>query len=214
MLRTFLYSRTVLILLFWINALGTVYGYYWYKKQLLFTYETMERWLLPFVPDSPTASLFFTLSLAFILYDRGDGLSRVKVGGGRVRAAVRGFVDAFAFITSIKYGIWAVAMILAGGLQGDSIVWEEWMLVVSHLGMAAEALVYAPLLRFGPAAIAAVSAWTLLNDYLDYNKGIFPWLPRELMDDLPAIERFTVALSLVCIAAAWGVFAVFRRRTK
>lgn len=209
MFITLLYSRRMLILLFWINALGTVYGYYWYKNQLIHTYFTMDRWLLPFVPDSPTASLFFSLSLLFILYDR----KTERTGGGRGRAALRAFVDAFAVITSIKYGIWAVAMIIAGGLQGDPIVWQEWMLVVSHLGMAAEVLVYAPLLRFGPAAIAAVSAWTLCNDYLDYHKGIFPWLPDELLDDLPGIERFTVALSLVSIATAAGIYAVNRRGT-
>ena len=32
--------------------------------------------------------------------------------------AIRGFIEAFALITSFKYGIWAVTMIWAGAWQG------------------------------------------------------------------------------------------------
>ena len=208
MIAALLYSRPVLLILLWVNALGTVYGYYWYKNQLVHTYETMDRWLLPFVPDSPTASLFFTFSLLFMLYGNRIGGS----AAGRALLAARGFVDAFALITSVKYGIWAVAMIAAGGWQGDEIVWQEWMLIVSHLGMAAEAFVYAPLMRFGAAAAASAAVWTLANDYFDYPLGVFPWLPQELLDDLPAIERFTVVLSLASAAAAFGILAAKRKR--
>lgn len=47
-------SRPVVSLLLLVNAAGTVYGYYWYRYQLA---ETPPLFL-PFVPDSPTASLF------------------------------------------------------------------------------------------------------------------------------------------------------------
>ncbi|MET0960494.1 MAG: DUF1405 domain-containing protein, partial [Psychrobacillus psychrotolerans] len=46
-------------LLFIVNLFGTIYGYYWYKGQLS---QTETKFLL-FVPDSPTASLFFTIAL-------------------------------------------------------------------------------------------------------------------------------------------------------
>ena len=124
----FFFSKLMLWLLFITNAAGSVYGYMWYGNQLRHTYETMDRWLLPFVPDSLTASLFFTFSLLFIIIDRSyaEGMEHSRTYKG-----IRAFVDAFAVVTLIKYGIWAVSMIFAGGIQGDPIVWKEWMLVVS-----------------------------------------------------------------------------------
>lgn len=208
MLKLLFYSKQMQWLLFWVNLAGTVYGYIWYGRQLQYTYETLDKWLLPFVPDSPTASLFFTLSLLFMIVESSRRSQRPRGAGWRV---TRSFVDAFAVITSLKYGIWAVVMIAAGAVQGDPLVWQEWMLVASHLGMAAQVLVYAGGLRYGGAAVAAVACWTLFNDYLDYYRGIFPWLPSVLHDDLKLIERFTFGLSAVCIAAAWLLSRYFRR---
>lgn len=209
MLKALFFSKAMLWLLFWINAAGTVYGYMWYANQLKHTYETMDLWLLPFVPDSPTASLFFTVSLLFMIAERSNGAHWLN---GAVWRGVRGFIDAFAVITSLKYGIWAVAMIVAGASQGDVIVWQEWMLIGSHLGMAAQVIVYAGWLRYGRIAIAAVAVWTLVNDYLDYHRGIFPWLPSVLHDDLHIIEWFTIGLSLACVAAAWALHRAYRHR--
>ena len=48
-------NRSFLWLLLIINVFGTIYGYVWYKWQLVET----PTIFLPFVPDSPTASLFF-----------------------------------------------------------------------------------------------------------------------------------------------------------
>lgn len=51
-------NRGIIWLLFIVNFLGTIYGYIWYGNQLEFTAANYPHWLLPFVPDSPTASLF------------------------------------------------------------------------------------------------------------------------------------------------------------
>jgi len=51
--------RSFLTLLFLINLLGTIYGYIWYGSQLSRT----EPIFLIFVPDSPTASLFFSIAV-------------------------------------------------------------------------------------------------------------------------------------------------------
>jgi uncharacterized membrane protein YpjA len=152
------------------------------------------------VPDSPTASLFFTLALMYLLR-WGEGAR----GGGARRV-----VEAFAVVTSVKYGVWAVWMIVTGYVQGDAAQWQEFMLIASHLGMAAEALLYARFFTYGWPALAAVAVWTLLNDAIDYGIGTFPWLPRELYDDLGWIAVFTVALSLASLAAAWAVRDLFR----
>jgi uncharacterized membrane protein YpjA len=205
----FFFSKPMLWLLFITNAAGTVYGYIWYGNQLRLTYETMDRWLLPFVPDSPTASLFFTLSLLFIIIDRSIARGTVHL---HMYKGIRAFVDAFAVITSIKYGIWAVAMIAAGGAQGDIIVWQEWMLVVSHLGMALQVILFSRYMRFGQVSIVLVAIWVFINDYLDYHRMIYPWLPNILEDDLFAIEVFTVFLSLCGLLTANVIYKLRKKR--
>lgn len=52
-------NRSFMTLLLIINIVGTIYGYYWYGWQL----KETPAIFLPFVPDSPTASLFFVLVL-------------------------------------------------------------------------------------------------------------------------------------------------------
>jgi uncharacterized membrane protein YpjA len=208
--ENFFFSKAMLWLVFITNAGGTVYGYMWYGNQLQLTYDTMNRWLLPFVPDSPTASLFFTLSLLFIIIDRSLIPSTVH---SRLYRAIRAFVDAFAVVTSIKYGIWAVSMIAAGGYQGDPIVWMEWMLVVSHLGMALEVILFSRYLRFGRISIALVALWVLLNDYLDYHSLIYPWLPQILEDDLTLIEVYTVFLSVCGLFTASVMYKLRKNKS-
>lgn len=61
--------------------------------------------LSSFVPDSPTASLFFTWFLLILLLRRAND----KDTGRKPSGGLRSFVEAFAVITSFKYGIWAVA---------------------------------------------------------------------------------------------------------
>ena len=56
-------NRSFLWLLLIINVFGTIYGYIWYNWQLVET----PAIFLPFVPDSPTASLFFVFVLAAFL---------------------------------------------------------------------------------------------------------------------------------------------------
>src|SRR5690625_6280504 len=65
-IRQILLDRYFLILLFFINLFGTIYGFLWYESQLRIT----PTIFLPFVPDSPTASLFFTIWLLFFIYNK------------------------------------------------------------------------------------------------------------------------------------------------
>ena len=81
--------RSVLWMLLIVNVIGTIYGYIWYRYQLAET----PAIFLPFVPDSPTASLFFVLVLTAFLLRRHFPL-----------------LEALAITTLVKYGIWAVVM--------------------------------------------------------------------------------------------------------
>lgn len=201
----FLLDKRTLLLLILINGAGTVYGYMWYGNQLVHTAANMSPWLLPFVPDSPTASFLFTFSLLWI-YGAGGRRAKGAVG------AIRGIIDALAVVTSIKYGIWAVVMIVWGWTLGDAVVWEQWMLIVSHLGMAVEAVLYAGFMQFRLPHLAVAAAWTIGNDVIDYRLGVYPWLPRQLTEHLPLIERVTNGLSLLGIAAAFRLLPARSRR--
>lgn len=175
--------RWFLLLLLAINFFGSIYGYYWYKNQLAAT----PVWWLPFVPDSPTASAAFTLVLLLYLLKRRSP-----------------FWEAFAGVTLFKYGIWAVAMIVAGAaLSGEpfleSLMWTDWMLMASHLGMALEGVLYSRFFTFGRKEILLVAGWTLLNDALDYGMGIHPWLPLSMMGTEPAVAVFTIGLSVISL---------------
>jgi uncharacterized membrane protein YpjA len=196
--RTILYNRTMIALLFISNLIGTIGGYMWYGEQLIYTYENQSAWYLPFVPDSPTASLFFTVAMLLLLLDKS--LRDSFLGG---------LVVAFGMITSVKYGIWAVTMIFAGAAQGDILVWQDWMLVTTHVGMALEALLFVGLFALRPAQFILVAIWMYTNDFLDYHRNIYPWLPKVLLDDLASIEAFTLTLSLfslflVAIVYRWS----------
>jgi uncharacterized membrane protein YpjA len=170
--------RSTIWLLFVVNFLGTIYGYIWYKNQLA---ETVW-WLWPFVPDSPTASLFFTIVLfAFILRKHWP------------------LIEAFAAVTLFKYGIWASVMIIWTGALGGELYWQHYMLLFSHLGMALQALLYSPYLSFRFKHLFIVSIWTLTNDVLDYSIAIFPWLDQRLYPYLSTVYVFTLGLSLVSI---------------
>lgn len=149
-------QRFILWPLFIINILGTIYGYIWYKHQLADT-----PWhFLPFVPDSPTASLFFVFALAGFLLKKNFP-----------------WFEALAAITLIKYGIWAVGMNLGGILVSQTITLENWMLMTSHLGMAVQAILYAPFYRIKKRHFWFAAAWTFHNDVIDYIYGMFPRYP-------------------------------------
>ncbi|MFT9370258.1 DUF1405 domain-containing protein [Paenibacillus polymyxa] len=191
--RSFLTSRPFLWLLLWCNLVGTVYGYIWYGGQLEYTLNYHPMWQIVFVPDSPTASLFFTISIAFLLYP--PHLKSLKV--------ILQIMEALAVVTSVKYGIWASAIILWGVAQGGTMVWQDWMLIASHTAMAVEALLFVRFFICKWIALCLAALWTLLNDTMDYTFGIYPYLPRTLTDDVPQVCVFTYMLTLVSIVAAW-----------
>jgi len=176
-------SRWFLASMFTVNFLGSIYGFYWYKNQLA---VTDAKWLI-FVPDSPTASAFFTGVLLLYLVRRRSPL-----------------LEALASVTLFKYGIWAVVMIVWGGLLDprpflEALDWQQWMLIFSHLGMAAQALLYAPFYTYRHRELFVVALWTLLNDALDYGVDIHPWLAASLEPFDHLVGMFTAILSLTTL---------------
>jgi uncharacterized membrane protein YpjA len=171
----------VLILLLVINVPGTIYGYVWYQHQLV---ETPPKFLL-FVPDSPTASLFFVFVLIAFLFKKNWPL-----------------IEALAIVTLFKYGIWAVVMNILTLIVTGSLSPAGYMLIFSHLGMAVQGLLYAPYYRIKPIHLILAAVWTFHNDVIDY---VFFMLPRySVLDDyIPQIGYFTFWLSITSILIAY-----------
>lgn len=173
-----------LLLLLIVNFFGTVYGYYWYIPQL----ESTEPKFYIFVPDSPTASLFFSIAvLGWLL-------------GKHFK-----FIEALALITLVKYGVWAVAMNLLTFFENGELSNAGWMLVASHGLMAVQALLYLPNYKFKFVHVAFAAVWTLHNDVIDYVFGQMP-VYHVIYKYQPQVGYFTFWLSIVSIGIAYFTY--------
>lgn len=181
-------NKAVMLLLLVINIAGTIYGYIWYKWQLVET----PAIFLPFVPDSPTASLFFVFVLIAFLLGRNWPL-----------------FEALAIVTLIKYGIWAVVMNLLVFQVTGELEWVALMLILSHGAMAIQGALYAPFYRIKTWHLVVTGIWTLHNDVIDY---VFFMLPRYTILDLytPQIGYFTFWLSIFSLGITY--FLTLRKK--
>lgn len=178
-------NRSFLFFLLLVNSAGTIYGYYWYGWQLADT----PKIFLPFVPDSPTASLFFVIVLiAFLLKKNWP------------------FVEALAIVTLFKYGIWAVVMNLLVYIVQGELDPAGYMLMASHFAMAIQGLLYAPFYRVRLRHLMIAAIWVLHDVVIDY---VFFMMPSYsvLYQFIPKIGYFTFWLSIVSIGIAY-YFAV------
>lgn len=182
-----LISKVFLIALLIVNVLGSVYGYIWYGSQLA---ETKPIFLI-FVPDSPTATLFFSIAIIGWLFKKHFRLFEV-----------------LALVTLIKYGVWAVVMNLMVLNELGSIGFTGWMLVVSHGLMAIQGLLYMPMYDFKAIHIIVTAIWTLHDVVIDY---VFKQMPsyHMLNQYMDGIGYFTFWLSIVCLLLA--IFTMKKR---
>lgn len=173
--------RNFLILLFIINFLGTLYGYYWYIPQL----EVTDPVFMLFVPDSPTASLFFCFAILAWLLGKNYKL-----------------MEALAVVTLVKYGVWAVVLNIITIFYNGEFSSDGLMLIVSHGLMAVQAFLYLPKYKFTTIHVVIAAVWTLHNDVIDYVFGQFP--TYHFIKDYPMyIGYFTFWLSIACIFIAY-----------
>lgn len=182
LLRLLLLDRRFLIFLLIVNLAGTIYGYIWYEPQLADTPAVF----LPFVPDSPTASLFFTIFLLFLLIGK-------KVP----------YIEALAAMSMFKYGIWAVVMNVLLLSSGYELNWQGYMLIASHGAMAVEALLYAPFYQLKLRHLGVASVWLLHNEIIDYVYGMMP-VYGPLEPHMKEIGYFTFWLSI------FSIFIIYR----
>lgn len=86
-------------------------------------------------------------------------------------------IEALAFMTLIKYGVWAVIMNLILFYQYDEITISGMMLLVSHGIMALEAILFYPRFKIGLGAGLIAIIWIFHNDLVDYVFMQFPYYP-------------------------------------
>ncbi|MBP2655745.1 MAG: hypothetical protein H6Q73_3314 [Firmicutes bacterium] len=180
-MRGLLYQPWLLILLIVVNALGTLYGVYWYADQL----QSTPWYLWWVVPDSPLHAALFGVYLYWIV-------------SGRL-GALPDWLLAFAWaavLGVIKYGLWTTVILSQYFLsQGMFPGPEDFLLLVSHGGMALEGLIYMGLLprRSFPALLAVF--WLGLNDFVDYRFFTHPHLPQP--DQVIVAANVNVSLTVI-----------------
>ncbi|MHA6251112.1 lipoprotein heptaprenylglyceryl N-acetyltransferase LhaT [Oceanobacillus sp. CAU 1775] len=181
MLKYILLDKKFILLLFLINLFGTIYGYYWYMPQLAITPDIF----LIFVPDSPTASLFFTIFLFFFLFNKNTP-----------------YIEALALMTLVKYGTWAVVMNLLTLIVEGSLNPAGYMLMASHAGMAIQGVLYSSFYKIKLRHLVVAGIWTLHNDIIDYVYGMMP-IYSKLTVYMNEIGYFTFWLSIASIILAY-----------
>lgn len=154
--RSVLSNRVVMSLVAGINGVSFAVGILWYWRHLAAT----PPYLWPVVPDCPLAALFVAAAL----------LVRLK---GRPSRAL----DALAWASALKYGIWTVAILSHARTLGAAMDPLSAVLLWSHVGMIIEAVAYGIVYPPGRYALLVPVGWFLLNDFSDYVLGTHPGLP-------------------------------------
>lgn len=175
------FRRPFLWFLLVTNGIGAVSGYFWYEGQLATT--SWYGWF--FVPDSPLSATLFTLALAGWLGQRQWSLFYL-----------------LATTAVIKYGVWAVILIVDYWVRGGQPTFLEVMLFLSHIGMAVEGVIYLRHLAISAGQVGLIAVWMLFSDWIDYGRGLHPYLYRP--DQWLLAMLLAVSLSVVLGVAAWG----------
>ncbi len=165
---------------------GIAYGYAYYADQLRAT-----PWhLAPFVPDSPNAVLLFLVALLLLLRGRRQP-----------------WLEALGSVSLVKVGLWTLFVLLYHGdvfLAGPQRDFRLVLLAL-HVAMMFQPVMLADTMRrVPPWQWAAILAWFLANDAIDYALGVHPWIPYR---GIGLVATVTAALSLACtagLASLWS----------
>lgn len=179
--RRFAKDRRLALLLIVINLIGVAFGIYYYWEQFMAT----PFYLLPLVPDSPTAVFLFATFLFLYAFKKYQHPA----------------LNLLTSIYLIKVGVWSVFVLL--------LFWPSFFvlkasfsaaLIALHVGMVLEAFVLLSVWkgRVKREHAALVLAWFLLNDFFDYVIGTVPYpIPFIAGPYLNAIAIESVTATMV-----------------
>lgn len=181
------YSRILVL----INILGTGFGYWYYRFQLMD--NPLHLW--PLIPVSPNATLFMALSL--MLYTLGRRSRWTKI------------VDVLAFIGNLKYGLWTVIVMLAtpSAYINQSTPEMFAFLVVSHALMATQAFLVLDYTEVDLEALFVGAMWYTINDVVDY-------FGMKLHTPLPEGASFALAGLSAATLTFTGIWAYLYSSSK
>lgn len=141
-----------------LNVVGSVFGYLiYYQEQLLET--PLYLWI--FVPNSPLATSLMAISVAFYMCGIQNKL-----------------IDALAFATNIKYGLWTcfVQLYYFEHFLG-AIDLLQFFIFFSHIFMALQVLLIAQYSEFEITSFLFLGFWLPLNDFMNYGKDTLTYIP-------------------------------------
>ncbi|WP_414836952.1 DUF1405 domain-containing protein [Candidatus Nanohalococcus occultus] len=177
-IRNYILETRLWILLVAINLVGTAYGFYFYADQLRET--SILLWI--FVADSPLSTLGIAAAVTL-----------------RKLGKQNRYLDAYAFLANLKYGLWT-AIVLLIYFQGFTSINSMGMylfLFFSHLGMALQAFLIE---EVDLKALTVVGMFFVANDFLDYFFGVHPFIPS---DNIVYAGLTAVFLTLIGLLAGW-----------
>ncbi len=164
-------DRNLLILAF-VNILGTIFGLYYYYPQIMQT--PAMYWL--FVMDSPISTALFAAALILIYLKKESNT-----------------LNLLAFFGLVKYGIWTAIVVVTYIQYYISSPLFESFIFLSHIGMAVEALVLVPRIKSEKSHVFLIFGWYFINDLLDYSISIHPILPSDTYVSLVALSNITLS---------------------
>ncbi|MBF7017090.1 DUF1405 domain-containing protein [Staphylococcus durrellii] len=184
-INALIYNKIALWILLICNLAGTIYGYIWYDTQLSVT----DWQFLMFVPDSPTASLFLCLVILAFIANKNIAI-----------------IEALAFVSLFKYGVWAVLMNIIMFIDERQIFLNGLMLIFSHGIMAIEAIIFYPRMKVTVIGLVVAMIWVFHNDVIDYIFKQYPYYPF-IEQHLSAIAYLSMWLSIIAILLyLWRTF--------
>lgn len=168
----------VILIILWINILGSLYGYYFYSKQLSET--PVSLWL--FVPDCPLYTTLFAIVLLLLLSGYRNTLFNLIVSIGL-----------------IKYGVWTLFILSSFRdfyfFSSSDIAASAAILFILHMGQALEGFTF-PFGKIKEWHIAVALGWFLLNDILDYfGPAVHPFIPPG--GDITFVMYVTFAMTFI-----------------
>lgn len=177
-------QKWFIIALILLNLFGSIYGFTWYKEQLL----DNSLKLRIFIPDSPLASTFFTIFLILYLFNKKIPL-----------------IEVLAAVSLFKYGFWTIIVVIWGGwateasiiklITLETISWTDVMLIFTHLLMIFQSIIFYKKYSFGFWYILLAGIWLLTNDLLDYTMNTHPILPDSISSLDYVVGKYTFYLS-------------------
>lgn len=186
LIRSFTHDRRWLWLFVAINVAGAAYGFYWYKSQLASTPPV--AWII--VADSPLSCLYLAVAQL-----------------GWLRGRRYPLFEGLGYLGMMVYGFWTTFVLGLWGVTGGGMLFSDYMLILSHVGMFLEGLVC--LLGRGTEYWAAgvAAAWLFMDHYFDYFHGFYPDFPNT--EYLAFVRNVTFAATA---ALTLLMLVVIRRR--